>query len=131
MARPANHASNGADVLMDDGFRERFLLAWRLLRDDRVSPLKYVLPIALAAYIVSPVDTIPDVFLGVGQIDDVGIVIVALMLFVRIMPWLAPREVVADHASGTGREATWGMRNDVARDDALEADFRIRARDAN
>lgn len=126
MARTTNAAFHGAGLLMDEGFRARFFLAWHLLRDDRVSPLKYAVPIALAAYVVSPIDTIPDVFLGFGQIDDIGIFVIALMLFVRIMPWLAPREVVAEYASGTQREAAWETGNANATGDAVEADFRLR-----
>jgi uncharacterized membrane protein YkvA (DUF1232 family) len=72
-------------------------LAWRLLRDDRVSALKYLLPALLALYVVSPVDMIPDLLLGVGQIDDVGAIIVATMVLIRLLPKVAPAEVVAEH----------------------------------
>lgn len=33
---------------------------------------KILLAVLCLAYIVSPVDAIPDVFLGLGQIDDLG-----------------------------------------------------------
>lgn len=126
MARPTHLAFSGATLLMDDGFRARLLLAWRLLWDDRVSPLKYAVPMLLAMYIASPIDTIPDVLLGLGQIDDLGIAVIALMLFVRIMPWLAPSEVVAEYSGATRRAAPPDLRDTNRAHEAVEADFRIR-----
>jgi hypothetical protein len=45
-------------------------LAWRLLRDDRVSAIKYLLPAVLAIYVFSPVDMVPDLFLGFGRLTE-------------------------------------------------------------
>jgi uncharacterized membrane protein YkvA (DUF1232 family) len=123
MTRTTSQAFSGAGMLLDDGFRARLRLAWRLLRDDRVTPLKFFLPLVLVIYLASPVDAIPDVLLGIGQIDDLGIVAIALMLFVRIMPWLAPPEVVAEHA-GSARHTSTAPRAGTA----FEADFRVRGK---
>ena len=57
-------------VLLDRGIRDQLRLGWRLLRDERVSALKFALPALLALYLVSPVDVIPDILLGPGQMDD-------------------------------------------------------------
>ncbi|MCC6630298.1 MAG: DUF1232 domain-containing protein [Chloroflexi bacterium] len=82
---------------------EQVRLSFRLMTDQRVpTALKLVIPAMVAIYAVSPVDLIPDVLLGVGQLDDIGVVLAALALFVR----LAPRQVVDEHrAAMTGRPA--------------------------
>lgn len=74
----------------DEGWREllRFLpdvgrLLGDLARDDRVSMRTKVLAFGTLAYVVSPVDLIPD-FLGpIGKFDDVLIVSQALRYLVQ------------------------------------------------
>jgi uncharacterized membrane protein YkvA (DUF1232 family) len=61
-------------------------LALRLMREPRVPvPAKALLLLA-AAYLISPLDFIPDVFPIVGQIDDLSVVLAALAAFLRICP---------------------------------------------
>lgn len=79
-------------------FLQRAQLAWGLFNDERVSPwVKRIGPVAIIAYVVSPIDIIPDFFLGPGQIDDLGIIALGMMLLVRMLVGLAPAEVVAEH----------------------------------
>ena len=51
---------------------------WPLMRDPRI-PFwaKAAIPAAAAAYVISPVDLIPDFLIGVGQLDDIGIILLA------------------------------------------------------
>ena len=72
-------------------------LVARLSRDPRVPARAKRLAAALAAYVVSPVDLIPDVIPGVGLADDLLAVAVALAVLIEA----APDEVVAEH---------WGRR---------------------
>lgn len=68
-------------------------LAWRLLGDIRV-PLVYKLIVPLTmAYIVWPLDFLPDFLPFVGQFDDLTTVVVAILAFVR----LCPARLVAEH----------------------------------
>jgi uncharacterized membrane protein YkvA (DUF1232 family) len=68
-------------------------LVWRLLNDARVPFLpKLIIPAAFL-YVVSPVDLIPDMILGLGQLDDVGIVMLAVALFIEF----CPRGLVDEH----------------------------------
>ncbi len=87
----------------------RVRLALALLTDDRVPvATKLVLPAALL-YLLSPVDVLPDLFPLLGQVDDLGIVILALLAFIR----LCPRAVVAEHEArlrGAGRSPGAGRR---------------------
>jgi uncharacterized membrane protein YkvA (DUF1232 family) len=53
-------------------------LAKRLLTDRRVPLRRKVLLAALVAYLVSPIDVIPDFIPGLGQMDDVLVVVLVL-----------------------------------------------------
>ena len=61
-------------------------LASRLLREPAV-PFwaKAAVPIALL-YVASPVDLLPDVIPGIGQVDDLVLLYAALKLFLRVSP---------------------------------------------
>src|SRR5215208_6765140 len=97
MQRRTTSAFAGAGALLDRGIRDQLRLSWRLLRDERVSALKFALPAFLALYVASPIDPIPDFLLGLGQIDDLGVVIAGVLLLARIIPGLAPGHVVDEH----------------------------------
>jgi uncharacterized membrane protein YkvA (DUF1232 family) len=72
---------------------EQVRLSWALLLDNRVPLVLKLIPLAAIAYIVSPIDLIPDIFLGLGQLDDLGILMAALTTFNS----LAPGYVVEEH----------------------------------
>jgi uncharacterized membrane protein YkvA (DUF1232 family) len=61
-------------------------LAWRLLTDRRVPLWTKLIPLAAAAYIVSPVDFIPDIIPVLGQLDDIGILLAGLRAFREVVP---------------------------------------------
>jgi uncharacterized membrane protein YkvA (DUF1232 family) len=67
-------------------------LTWMLLRDPRVPTLTKAIPIGALLYVLSPFDIIPDFFIGIGQIDDIGILIGAMRLFESA----APEDVVSE-----------------------------------
>ena len=58
----------------------------RLLREPRVPLLLKLIPLLAAGYVISPLDFVPDVFPIVGQLDDLGIIFIALEAFLRITP---------------------------------------------
>jgi uncharacterized membrane protein YkvA (DUF1232 family) len=115
----------GASVLLDRGVRDQLRLGWRLLRDERVSALKFALPAMLGLYVMSPLDPIPDFLLGLGQIDDLGVVILGVLLVARIIPRLAPSHVVDEHLrhmGGGGRT----VKSDAMAEEIVEARFNVR-----
>jgi uncharacterized membrane protein YkvA (DUF1232 family) len=59
------------------------VLASRLARDPRVPRRRKLLLLALAAYLVLPVDLVPDVIPVAGQLDDAILVAVVLRHLVR------------------------------------------------
>jgi len=61
-------------------------LAVRLFREPRVPMVLKAVPILALLYVISPIDFIPDVIPGLGQLDDLGIILAALELFVRMCP---------------------------------------------
>ena len=68
-------------------------LVWRLFNDPRVPFLtKLIIPFTIL-YVLSPIDLIPDPILGLGQLDDIGAVIVGLKMFIEF----CPHGVVEEH----------------------------------
>ena len=76
---------------------EQLGLAAKLFMDGRVPTLnKLLLPLLVLAYFIFPVDLLPDFIPGLGQLDDLAIVLVAIRLFVM----LAPKDVVTQYRVG-------------------------------
>ncbi len=73
-------------ISMLSGLINQVQLVWMLLKDHRVSLwIKSVIPLSFI-YTISPVDFIPDVLLGVGQLDDLGVLLLGLALFLKLCP---------------------------------------------
>lgn len=85
-------------------------MVWGILRDPRTPiGLKGMLAAALA-YVVMPVDLIPDVIPIIGQADDLTVLLLVLDLFIQN----APPEVRAEH-SERARNGTADLDRDLAR----------------
>jgi uncharacterized membrane protein YkvA (DUF1232 family) len=102
-----NKSSSSSDLQETAGFFGGLIrqarLAWRLLRDGRVPGWVKVIPVIGLVYLVSPIDLLPDwVLPGLGQMDDIALILLALKMFVD----LSPPGVVGEHMhdlSGAGR----------------------------
>ena len=119
----------GAGVLLEPGMWDQLRLAWRLFRDPRVAPrLKTAVPVLTALYVLSPVDLVPDVLLGIGQVDDIGMIGIALVVLTRLVPRLAPPDVLAEHlaAMGLARPRAEGRAGQPETEQVVEATFRVR-----
>lgn len=68
-------------------------LVWRLFRDPDVSPWLKTIPPATLLYLLFPVDFIPDLALGLGQLDDIAVILLGLKLFIE----LCPQDIVRRH----------------------------------
>ena len=71
-------------------------LMWGLMRDSRVAFFDKALLLGALAYLVSPIDLLPDVIPFFGQLDDV----VILMLATRRLLGRAPGDVMRAHWRG-------------------------------
>ena len=77
-------------------------LTVRLLREPRVPRLPKALPVLALLYVISPLDFVPDFLPLLGQLDDLGVILLALEAFTR----LCPAEAVEFHrtAMAQGRQ---------------------------
>jgi uncharacterized membrane protein YkvA (DUF1232 family) len=79
----------------------RLRLVARLFMDPRVPIYLKLVPIASLAYALMPIDLIPDVIPVLGQLDDLGVVILAVEAFVM----MAPQDVVHEHMAAMENES--------------------------
>ncbi|MFN8379410.1 MAG: DUF1232 domain-containing protein, partial [Anaerolineae bacterium] len=81
------------------GLLNYFLLIWKLLWDRRVpiyAKLAFALPLI---YLISPIDIIPDLLIGLGQLDDLALVVAGM----KMLEMLSPADVVAEHREELSR----------------------------
>ena len=72
------------------GLLRQVKLVWRLLRDRRVPIWLKAIPFLSLAF---PADIVPDVLVGLGQLDDVAVIALGCRLFLE----LSPSAVVQEH----------------------------------
>lgn len=102
------------------GFFSRLRLGWRLLRDPRVPAWpKLVAPIVTLLYVVSPVDVLPDFIPVLGQLDDLGVVAIALAVISMLAQW-SPPAIVEQHMASLGASMPAGWRHRTERGDGGE-----------
>jgi uncharacterized membrane protein YkvA (DUF1232 family) len=92
-------------------------VTWRLLREPRVPVLLKLIPILAAGYVISPLDFVPDVLPVVGQVDDLGIIFLALEAFLRI----APGDAVDYHRSAVAEGRRFGRMPTAG--DVIDAEY--------
>jgi len=66
--------------------RAKIRLAWRLMRDDRLPLLVKVVIPGLVAYLLMPLDIIPDFIPVLGQLDDILLIVIAVAVLMRFTP---------------------------------------------
>jgi uncharacterized membrane protein YkvA (DUF1232 family) len=87
------------------GIIKQIRLAWRLYQDGRVSGWVKLIPVAGLLYFLSPIDLLPDLMLpGLGEVDDIVLLLLALKMFVDFSPPGIVREHLQD-LFGTTKEA--------------------------
>jgi len=93
-------------------------LASRLLRDPAVPLYLKSVPVLAALYVASPFDVIPDFIPGLGQLDDLGLALIALTTFVR----LCPAPAVAFHREAIAAKRPFAPM--APEDGAIDAEWR-------
>jgi uncharacterized membrane protein YkvA (DUF1232 family) len=117
----ANRTSSQSNVGLLTDIVRNGQLAWRLLIDRRVSlALKLIIPGLLVAYLISPIDLLPDVIPLVGQIDDLAILVLSIKLFIE----LCPKDVVREFRDGlTGNVSS--HHTEAGSGDAVDVEYRV------
>ncbi|MCD6303048.1 MAG: DUF1232 domain-containing protein [Anaerolineae bacterium] len=87
---------------------ERLATAWRLFVDPRVPIWTKAIPVAAMVYVLWPMDVVADVIPGLGQLDDLTLLVLAIEAFIRLCPtdlWskteASGRETPDDTVEGT------------------------------
>lgn len=79
------------------GWLKEFLahleLAWQLLWDGRVPFTTKLVPLFSLLYLLSPVDLISDLIPGLGQVDDLVLILIGLRMFIS----LSPPDIVSEY----------------------------------
>ena len=98
-------------------------LVWLLLKDKRVPVWIKLIPAAALVYFISPIDLLPDLMLpGLGELDDLAIILIALRAFVD----LAPAGVVREHlAALMGRSPFEPGEEGAGSESVIDAPYRI------
>jgi len=97
--RPSGKPRTGARRTVTSALREipHYLrLLWGMARDSRVALVDKLLVLGAAAYIISPIDVIPDFIPFLGQVDDLYLLVLALQRMVS----RAGQDVLEDHWTG-------------------------------
>jgi uncharacterized membrane protein YkvA (DUF1232 family) len=109
-------------------FYQNGRLAWRLFRDRRVpSLLKLVVPGVMGAYLLMPIDLLPDLVPILGQLDDLAVLALAVKLFIE----LSPQEVVQELRYGlaqrgkTAPPGATGEPRKAGAGEVVDADYRV------
>jgi uncharacterized membrane protein YkvA (DUF1232 family) len=92
-------------------------LVWALLRDGRVPVAQKLILVGIGAYLVMPIDLMPDFVPILGQLDDFAVILLGLDLFIRT----APADVVDDHLARIAQDRDQ-LRRDMADAERLLGD---------
>jgi uncharacterized membrane protein YkvA (DUF1232 family) len=94
-------------------------LAYNLMTDARVHPATKLIPVAALAYLLLPIDLAPDVVLGLGQLDDLAVLMFGLRMFFEF----APPEVVQEHLKRLAQrvKGDWTVVDDASGSDTPPA----------
>jgi uncharacterized membrane protein YkvA (DUF1232 family) len=65
----------------------------RLVKDPRVAVTPKLMMAGIITYVIIPIDLLPDFLIGIGQLDDIAVILGGLKLFLS----LCPGEVVQEH----------------------------------
>jgi len=92
-------------------------LVWALLRDRRVPLQQKLILVAVAGYLVFPIDLIPDFIPVLGQLDDLAVVLLGLDFFIRS----APPDIVDEHLAKIAQDQD-ELRRDIVRAERILGD---------
>jgi len=104
-------------------------LAWRLFWDRRVPLWTKLIPPTVLGYLLLPVDLVPDVALGLGQLDDIAVLLIGVKLFIE----LSPPDIVREHLRALGaRIEEWRVVDEESEPPTvIEGEYQIQGPEAS
>jgi uncharacterized membrane protein YkvA (DUF1232 family) len=122
---PADLQDNAGSL---GGLIRQLRLAWRLWKDGRVPTWVKLIPVAGLVYLISPIDLVPDLmFPGLGEVDDIVLLLLALKMFVDF----SPPAVVREHLQALlGKKRQERTTDSAPSAPTIEASYRILGEDA-
>ncbi|MBS3784666.1 MAG: DUF1232 domain-containing protein [Anaerolineae bacterium] len=119
----ASRSDDGAALLWLRDIVRQLRLTWRLFWDRRVPLWAKIVPPAVLAYVLSPIDILSDFPpVGLNQLDDVAVVLLGVRLFIE----LAPPDVVREHLEALGARVEEWRVVDQDEDSVVEGRYEIR-----
>jgi uncharacterized membrane protein YkvA (DUF1232 family) len=85
-----------------------FRIAWRLMWDSRVPVSAKAIPVLAVLYVLSPIDILPDFVVGLGQLDDLAILLLGTQLFISMSPQDIVKRLRAE-LEGRAPEGEWNV----------------------
>lgn len=61
-------------------------LIWYLFKDSEVPIYLKIIPVLPVIYLLLPIDLVPDILLGFGQLDDLTALVVGAKMFLSLAP---------------------------------------------
>ncbi len=96
-------------------------MVFKLLRDPEVPFYLKVLPFAAVLYLLWPIDLIADVVPGLGQMDDLTVLLVGAKVFIE----LAPPNVVIRHLNALREKDGYAPLEEDNLDDSVVIDGEV------
>ncbi|HQV69605.1 MAG TPA: DUF1232 domain-containing protein [Thermoflexales bacterium] len=109
---------NQVNALM--GLVNRGRLLVRLMKDPRVPTALKAIPILPLAYVVFPIDIVPDFIPVLGQLDDIGAVLLGIETFIS----LVPNDIVVEHQNAIAGHAPGAAPGASANDSVIDGSWR-------
>ncbi len=93
-------------------------VSWRLFKDRRVPIWLKGIPILALVYLIWPFDFLTDFAPGLGQVDDLTLILLSLVLFIG----LCPPQLVAEHR---GQTKALTKVPDMPDEEVIDTTFRV------
>lgn len=123
MSKSAPSPDLQATIGMAGGVVKQGRLVWRLLHDARVPGWVKLIPAAGLVYLISPIDLIPDLMIpGLGQLDDLAVILLSLKLFVDLCPPGIVKEYLEDLV---GTQSDSGVSGDRPTGPYIDVPYRV------
>lgn len=102
-------------------------LAFRLFKDARVPIYLKAIPAVALLYVISPLDFIPDVAIGIGQLDDIGVLLAGIEGFIALCPQYVVDEHLAEINGIDPYTATAGSSTpNVRSGETIDGEYRVK-----